>query len=248
MIFTPAQLGPDVSFYQDDNATPQKINFETMKNAGAQFTILRAGQNTWNDEDFRDNINGAKAAGLPWGTYWFYDSRSSPQSQVTLWRNACGLDIPVMIALDLEEQYGGAYQGERYWKECLSECKIQFPQSNIAIYTADWWWSQQVVTDPGFFAAYPLWVAGYTSSPTNVKLPKPWYDRNIQAHLWQYTAKGNGPQYGTESLNVDLNYWNALYDFNVFWKIGTTPPPDKKLTNTIYVYSDGSTVTHAEPD
>lgn len=243
MIFTPAQIGCDVSFYQDDDATPQKIDFNKMQQAGSSFVFLRGGQNTWVDEDFRDYINAVKLTTMQWGTYWFYDSRDTPQNQVTRWRNVCGTDIPAVVALDLEEQYNGAYKGERYWKEALEACKVQFAQSRIIIYSANWWWEQQTVTDPAYFASYPLWVAGYTSSPANVKLPKPWYDRNIQAHIWQYTSSGNGALYGAESAEIDLSYFNAFYNYNDFWKITVNPTPPINLPASFDVVMDAKDET-----
>lgn len=225
MEFTIGNHGPDVSFYQDDDLTPQKIDFMKMRSAGASFVFLRGGQNTWPDEDFRDYIQGAKAAGLPWGSYWFYDSRSAPESQAALWRIACGNDIPRVIAADLEELYGGPYAGEKNWIRFLNACKSQFPDSLLIIYTADWWWSSQTVTQPAYFAGFPLWVASYPAdgNPADVILPKPWRDRNIQAHLWQYTDREDGLRYGVESYRIDMNHFNDFYDFEQFW--GATPPP-----------------------
>jgi GH25 family lysozyme M1 (1,4-beta-N-acetylmuramidase) len=221
MIFQQGELGADVSFYQDNDFTERKIDFQKMKDAGAKFVILRGGQNNWIDEDLRDYINAVKPVGLPWASYWFYDSRSSPANQVNLWKIALGADVPKVLCVDLEESYGGAYRGERYWKEFISACKTAFPNSTIMIYTANWWWSSQVVNDPAFFGQYPLWVAQYITRAADVVLPLPW--RNKQAHIWQFTNKGDGLKYGVESLSVDLDYWNANFDFNSFWGVSTPP-------------------------
>src|SRR5690349_7631969 len=77
-------IGPDVSFYQDDPETPQGIDFKRMK-ASAGYVIIRAGQNVWVDSDFKGNWLAAKQAGLPRGSYWFYDSRVEPKKQAELW-------------------------------------------------------------------------------------------------------------------------------------------------------------------
>lgn len=77
-------LGPDVSFYQNDPNTPRGIDFVRM-NQVADFVIVRAGQNQWIDPNFQDNWRNAKAAGLPRGSYWFYDSRADPRRQAELW-------------------------------------------------------------------------------------------------------------------------------------------------------------------
>ena len=113
MNFLKGKLGCDVSFYQDNDTTPQKIDFAKMRAAGAEFVILRGGQNTWEDEDFRDYVAQAKGHFAAWGSYWFYDSRSSPASQARLWKSACGADIPKVIFTDFEESYGGRTKANR---------------------------------------------------------------------------------------------------------------------------------------
>ena len=228
---------PDVSFYQDDNATPRGVDFVRMKAAGAVGVIIRAGQNSWKDPDFQINWQAAKAAGLPRGAYWFYDSRSEPGNQATLWRGLIGSDFPELgLWCDFEESYGGTWKGERSWKTFLEAVKIMFPKVRVGVYTADWWWSNQIVLNPSYFAEYPLWVAGYTTDPKIVYLPAPW--RNKQAVLWQYTEKGDGPKYGTESLNVDLNFFNGDMDAyrNYFGLSGEVipPPPTGEPMSTIY--------------
>ena len=85
-------IGPDVSFYQDDPGTPQEINFVRM-NQTTDFVIIRAGQNLWVDSDFKNNWRRAKEAGLPRGSYWFYDSRADPRQQAELWFNLLNGDL-----------------------------------------------------------------------------------------------------------------------------------------------------------
>jgi len=102
-------VGPDVSFYQDDPGTLQEINFERMNNS-ADFVIIRVGQNLWVDPDFKNNWRRAKEAGLPRGSYWFYDSRADPRQQAELWINLLSGDLGELpLFLDLEESYRGAF-------------------------------------------------------------------------------------------------------------------------------------------
>ena len=245
MNFTIGALGTDVSFWQDNNNTVQKIDFAKMTAVGARFTILRAGQNTWRDEDYQDYVKAVKLVGLPWGAYWFFDSRSSPSSQVALWKSQMGASVPKVLVADFEESYGGSYRGEANWKAFLNQCGAAFSSSTIMIYTANWWWSQQVVgadapqsdkwslvNDPNFFAQYPLWVAAYPvpTNPAFVTLPMPW--RNMQAHIWQFSDTGSGSLYGVESSRIDLNYWNSFYDFSLFWGSEPTPNPTPTPTGT----------------
>lgn len=240
---------PDVSFYQDDNNTPNGIDFRRMKAAGAAGVIIRAGQNSWKDEDFITNWRAAREAGLARGSYWFFDSRAEPGNQASVWRGLIDGDGPELgLWADFEESYGGTWKGERNWKTFLEAVKIVFPRVRLGIYTAEWWWQQQLVMDPNYFAAYPLWVAEYTSNPTLVTLPYPWRKNNKQAIFWQYTSKGDGPHYGTESLNVDLSFFNGdLESYRTYFGLSgevVEPPPTGGPMPTLYgTVISGTTVS-----
>jgi GH25 family lysozyme M1 (1,4-beta-N-acetylmuramidase) len=203
---------PDTSFYQDDDSTPGKIDFAKMKAAGAKGVILRGGQNTWADEDFLDHYRAAKEAGLPRGSYWFYDSRNPPARQANIWHALIGNDLPELgLWTDLEESYNGQYRGEKYWKEFVLSVGAYFPQVKVqGIYTAYWWWNRQTVTDNAFWSTYPLWVAQYGVNQDAVLIPRPWVGK--EPLFWQYTASGDGTKYGVESLEIDLNYFNGDAD------------------------------------
>ncbi len=221
-------IGPDVSFYQDAETTPQGINFGKMKQS-AGYVIIRSGQNVWIDSDFRNNWTGAKAVGLPRGSYWFYDSRANPTEQADLWYSAFDGDLgDLPLFADFEEAYGGAYTGWRHWKTFLERIKSRVGNHEIGIYTAYYYWvsrAPNATTDAAnlaYFKQYPLWVANYGVSTPLV--PKPW-DTNGWT-FWQFTDSGDGDLYGVESSRIDLNYFNGDQTaFNTRFKLGTPPPP-----------------------
>lgn len=216
MNYTPLKTIPDVSFYQDDNLTPQQIDFPKMRTL-SEGVIIRAGQNTWIDPDFIHNWQAAKAAGLKRGAYWFYDSRSDPIAQAQRFYDLVKNDPPEWgMWCDLEESYGGTWKGEVNYKKHVAEVDRLY-NGVVGIYTANWWWSVQGMVDNVFWAKYPLWVAQYVNDAQYVTLPKPW----TSAVLWQYTSKGDGIAYGAESLNIDLNYTSQDF-YNLFG--GTVPP------------------------
>src|SRR5690349_8593011 len=102
-------IGPDVSFYQDDPETPQGIDFIKMR-ASAGYVIIRAGQNLWPDPDFKINWREAKKAGMPRGSYWFYDSRVDPKRQAEIWASMFEGDYGELpLFADFEENYKGPY-------------------------------------------------------------------------------------------------------------------------------------------
>ncbi|MGE5777287.1 MAG: SH3 domain-containing protein [Chloroflexota bacterium] len=217
-------IGPDVSFYQDDPSTTPEINFEQMDKA-ADFVIIRAGQNLWVDSDFKNNWRRAKETGLPRGSYWFYDSRAEPKQQAELWVSQFGGDMGELpLFLDLEEAYGGTYTGWTHWKTFLDRLKALVGSKEIGIYTAYYYWNSNAPlsrpTDLEYFHRYPLWIAHY--GVVQPLVPKPW--SATEWLFWQFTASGDGPGYGAESKEIDLNYFNG--DAQAFAARFNVPVPE----------------------
>jgi len=220
-------IGPDVSFYQDDPGTPQEINFVRM-NQTTDFVIIRAGQNLWVDSDFKNNWRRAKEAGLPRGSYWFYDSRADPRQQAELWFNHLNGDRGELpLFLDLEEAYGGSFTGWQHWKAFLDRLRALVGQKEIGIYTAyHYWINNAPLNQPNeleYFHRYPLWIANYGVAQPLV--PRPWAANEWL--FWQFTATGEGPFYGVESLEIDLNYFNG--DAEAFARRFGVPVPEDPI-------------------
>jgi hypothetical protein len=71
------------------------------------------------------------------------------------------------------------------------------------IYTGFYFWQDHTFCGPSW-AKYPLWLAWY--APENViRVPPPWSKWTI----WQYTGNGPGPQYGSEGLSLDMDWFNG---------------------------------------
>lgn len=239
-------IGPDVSFYQDDPGTPNGINFTRMNNL-VDFVIVRAGQNLWMDPDFNQNWRDAKAAGLPRGSYWFYDSRADPRQQAELWASLIKDDMGELpLFADFEEAYKGEFAGWENWKKFLERLRALVGSKEIGIYTAYYYWQNNApnaATQPAeleYFHRYPLWIANY--GVTAPLVPKPWGTNEWL--LWQFTAMGDGILYGVESAEIDLNYFNG--DAQAFAARFNVPvpqdpaPPDpigkKYIVNTGALY------------
>ncbi len=204
-------IGPDVSFYQDDPETPQGIDFVKMR-ASAGYVIIRAGQNTWVDSDFKVNWREAKLAKLPRGSYWFYDSRTEPKKQAELWVEQFGGDFGELpLFADFEESYMGPYRGWKNWYTFLERLKALVNGHEIAIYTAYYYWRDNApnpetqAANLNYFKQYPLWIANYGA--TEPLVPLPW--KKGEWLFWQYTETGDGALYGVESKGIDLNYFNG---------------------------------------
>ena len=208
----------DVSYYQ------LEIDWQKMASqlAGA---IIRAGQRTWPDIRFRENWTRAKAAGVPRGSYWFYDSREDPKRQAALWWQQLQGDIGELVHVaDFEESYGGPYWQPSHFKEFIQEFQrlSGLPDDRIAIYTGYYWWLSRVGPDL-FFKKYKLWLAWYAQMSV-VRVPAPWGEADLL--FWQWTSSGNGQLYGVGSLEIDLNWYCCdLVDFRTRFNLGGTPPP-----------------------
>ncbi|MDP1715376.1 MAG: SH3 domain-containing protein [Anaerolineales bacterium] len=219
-------IGPDVSFYQDDPQTPQGIEFSKMR-ANAGYVVIRAGQNLWADRDFKLNWREAKLAGLPRGSYWFYDSRADPKQQADLWISLLNGDFGELpLFADFEDNYGGSFKGWKHWYTFIERLKELASGKEVAIYTAYYYWVENTLSaripaaSLDYFKQYPLWIANY--GVTKPLFPKPWTDWTF----WQFTSKGDGSLYGVESKNIDLNYFNGnLKAFRQRFGLSDAPSP-----------------------
>ena len=241
-------IGTDISVFQDDPRTPQGVNFTRM-NQASDFVIIRAGQNLWADSDFADHWRRARASGLPRGSYWLYDSRADPTLQANLWFELLVSDqgeLPLFG--DFEEAYRGPFTGWAHWKVFLDRIRTLVGTREVGIYTAYYYWktnAPDAVTQPSeleYFHRYPLWIANYDVAQPAV--PKPW--SADEWLFWQFTSKGDGPSYGAESPNIDLNYFNGDAEtfatrFGVPMPQDPVPPEDptgkryRVTTGTLFV-------------
>jgi lysozyme len=224
-------LGCDVAFYE---ANPNgRIDFIKMKSAGMKFVIIRTGQNLWKDPKFDVNWLDAKNAGIPRGSYFFYDSRVSPESQAKLWKDIVGNDLgEIPLFADYEESYKGNYAGGQNFKIFLEEVKRLIPNKEIIIYTAFWYWKDNVsISLHDYFSQYKLWIANYGVAKPSIPLPFTDWE------FWQYSEDGDGSKHGC-SGGLDMNYFNGTEEeFNIRFSISkeTTPSPtveDPKGINT----------------
>jgi GH25 family lysozyme M1 (1,4-beta-N-acetylmuramidase) len=212
----------DVSFWQGD------INFSQMKQ-GLDGVIIRAGQRYWPDIRFKENWQKAKTAGIPRGSYWFYDSRQDPKKQAALWASLIGDDPGELVhAADFEESYGGSFGKRDDFKTFILEFirLTGLPDDRIVIYTGFFWWAARVGNDI-FFRRFNLWLAWYAQMEA-VRVPQPWPESELL--FWQYTSSGEGGLYGVGSKEIDLN-WCALdmAGFSKRFNLGVPPvvvPPN----------------------
>lgn len=221
------KIGFDVSFYQDDDRTLQQIDFVKMKNYGASFIIIKAGQWYYPDPDFEYNWRESKKAGLPRSAYWFCSKNSTGREQAQkFWSLVKNDPAEGMYFADYET---GSWTDWRQLKEFLQEFQrlSGLPSGKIGIYTGYYYWfanSPVSASDLAFFSQFPLWIAWYASNPELVKIPRPW----TEFLIWQSGTPAIGLQVGVESKEIDFNWFSGDDDkFRLFMggEPNTVPPP-----------------------
>lgn len=193
-----SKVGIDVSKWNGD------IDWDRVKNAGAEFAIIRAGYRgsvtgtLVEDPYFNINMRGAAVSGVPVGVYFFTQAVNEVEaveeaSAVLELIREYKLDYPVFI--DTEGAGGnGRADGldvETRTLVCEAFCRtIANAGYDAGVYGSRNWYNNNLHADQ--LENYCIWLAEYRSAP----LYQGYY------HMWQYTSKGSID--GIEG-NVDMN-------------------------------------------
>lgn len=222
--------GTDVSVWQDNNTTPNiKIDFNTMRKAGARFCFIKAIQGVRIDQDFADYWRDAKAAGIPRGAYLFLDWNVSARKQAEAYWALLKDDPGEFIhpIIDFEGWNNPPPTALSLLRQVCTEVESVTGRIPM-IYTSAGFFNEFGRGWDTAWKRYPLWIANYTTASVPL-VPKPWGKSDWL--FWQYTSKGDGKLYGVESATVDLNRFNG--DEAAFRKVfimgeSVTPvmPPD----------------------
>ncbi len=196
------------------------------KAAGAAFVFIKASQATFTDPLFKVNWQKARDAGLLRGAYHYLDYTKPSRDQANYYADLLDADPGELSpVVDYEQRrtdnnVGAARLALRDFLEQL-KARGYTPM----IYTAPAFWATYGSTDV-YWQQYRLWIAHYTtaSAPT---VPAPWKTWTF----WQYTAKGDGPTFGTESYNVDLNYFNGTLE--ELYQLAGVPLPTGDLESRV---------------
>lgn len=199
---TPAEVvGVDVSKWQDNDATPQPMNFAAAKARGAAFAFARASYGLTRDPDYQTNVRNMQAAGLLSGAYhfvtWADDPRAQAQHFYNLTRESA-LNLPLMLDFELDPF---PTHGPTAARALIGELE-RLSGVKCGIYTRAEFWNR-TLAGLGLEAGRVLWVASYNVAAP--RMPRGW----AAWEFWQYTSQGNGPEWGAESRYIDLNRFNG---------------------------------------
>ena len=194
-----ASLGIDVSRWNEE------INWHKVKDAGIKYAIIRAGYRgsvtgtLVEDWYFKENVEGATAAGIPIGLYFFTQATNEVEAveEASMVITLCkDYDITYPIFIDTEGAGGNgradALDTKTRTAVCLAFCEtIRRAGYDAGIYASRNWFNKNIDT-PILSDDIYIWLAEYGDAVT--------YDKKY--HIWQYTSSGR--VLGIEG-RVDLN-------------------------------------------
>lgn len=244
----------DVSYWQ------REINFSVMRRM-AQAVYIRAGYGDAGiDTAMESNANGASAAGMPHGLYWYVragmDFRKHVASFKARWAQYGG-QLPPVFDCEYTGYTTNIKGNTANWLTKLIKNWQDETGIEPMIYTRQTWWDAKT-SRTDWPKTLDLWIAHYTSAPEGTIASGkavPWLPADWAAvvnprtwSFWQYSADGNGfgAAHGVSSASIDRNRWNGtINEFNQ--KYGTAiralgeeqppiePPPPYFSTHVITV-------------
>ena len=191
----------DVSSYQGD------IDWNAVREAGAEFAVVRVGFRGYGtgaiveDSRFLQNVQGAKAAGLEVGVYFYSQALTEAEAEeealFTLERvQALGLTGPVAYDLEFytaDEARTDGLTGQQATLNAAAFCQVLETAGLRSVVYMNGHWSGGMY-DLDALADWPIWYAGYGQPPT--------LERGVL--LWQYTEEGTLPGI---TGPVDMDLW-----------------------------------------
>ncbi len=186
--------GIDISKYNGN------IDWEKVAADGVKFAYIRAGVRGYSsgsivmDETFRNNAEGASAAGLQIGTYFFSQAVNEEEAVAeadALLESLDGLNITCPIAYDLEKVENTdskprtkGLTTEQYTKNTIAFCErikkagyTPIIYGNIKTFL--------MMLDMTQLEDYQKWFAGYISDDSIT----PYFPYEMR--IWQYTSNGS---------------------------------------------------------
>lgn len=212
-------IGSDISHWEDSPLTPQEINFNVMKAAGAKFCIFKATQALFTDRVFQISWSDCKGI-LPRGAYCYLDWTKTGLEQAkyfvdTVYGKGDDPELPPIADFESRINIPSGGVSGHLWN-FVDYVEKQTGKIPIIYTSPDYW--KNFGSPHIAWKKYPLWIANYYVVKPSI--PLPWTD----FLFWQYTDRGDGLKYGCEAKEVDLNWFNGTeQDLSVLCGNGTPP-------------------------
>lgn len=210
--------GIDVSSFQGT------IDWKTVKASGISFAIIRVGGrgyefgSIYSDSKFKENIEGALAAGIPVGVYFFSQAISETEAleEASYVINMIQ-DYPITYPVVYDWEPGTGFRTEGLSKEMATKAAYTFLNAVQSYGYEAMLYSYHAALgqyfDMSALSGFKTWLAYYfedyygTGVEYEVGGALPYEDYPYQ--MWQYTSTGSVP--GIEG-NVDLDI--AFFSYN----------------------------------
>lgn len=190
--------GIDVSTYQ------KKIDWEKVKSIGIDFAMIRIGYSGSKtgeivmDDRFEENLEGAKAAGLDVGVYFFSQAINIEEAENEakfVIRHIRGEGISYPVAFDMEpisndDRISQLTQTQKT-EICDAFCSIIKANGYAPMVYGNPSWLKNSI-DMAYLSDYQVWLAHYERATG--------YSNKF--NMWQYSNSGTVP--GVK-MNVDMN-------------------------------------------
>ena len=182
-----SKVGIDVSDYQGD------IDWEAVKKTGVEFAFIRVGGRgygsglIYEDENFKQNLKGAKKAGIDVGVY-FYSMAINPEEAIDEayfvrdMLRGTKLDLPVIFDYEDVNDEHRTQDLDRYEKTDVAIAfmtKIQDFGYDTMVYANPNWLRNHY--DVYRLLNFDIWLAHYNDVPST----------NFKFDIWQYTSSGH---------------------------------------------------------
>lgn len=206
--------GIDVSKYQPN------INWTKVKDANVDYVIIRLGYRGYSggtlneDPYYKKHIEGALAAGLKVGVYFFTQAinvdEAVAEAQYTL-QKISGYDVTMPIAIDFEwptengkpvgRMYDAGLTKAQYTTICRAFCDIIASNGYTPMVYANSSDLKNNINGATLAERYTIWLANYT---TKTSYTNPY-------EFWQYSSSGTVDGI---SGRVDCNFWYTKQNIN----------------------------------
>ena len=192
-------LGLDLSHHRPN------LDLRSAKQQKIRFIITKAtGGDDFEDDWYEYYRDESKAKGLPFGAFHYWRANADPHDQAKWFYDHVGDDIDLLPKLDVEKYLN---EGElppavaaQSIHDTLLEIERLFERQAMIYTNRDSW--QVLTANSPIIAAFPLWVASWTTL-ANPVLPvgaSEWV-------FWQYTNRFSIP--GAPHAGYDANRYNG---------------------------------------
>ena len=178
----------------------KKIDWKRVKAAKIEFVYIKATEGaSYTDPFFKQNITGARSAGIPVGVYHFFRMTSSAQAQFNHFKKVVGsqkMDLIPMIDIEVNDGCSKA-QIQKRLDQIIALFKKEYGCSPM-IYSSQKFYNDYLAPR---YNRYHLYLGRYGAD-------RPVIDGKGTYTIWQYSRKGKIDGITTD---VDVCRFNPKY-------------------------------------